>query len=453
MDFTVNKKRSSIIKVIGVGGGGSNAVNHMYKQGIQDVDFVVCNTDSQALVDSTVDTRIQLGATLTEGLGAGNQPEQGKQAAIESLEEITEFLDDGTKMVFITAGMGGGTGTGAAPVIANAAKELGILTIGIVTIPFKFEGKRRITQAIDGISELKNNVDSILVIDNEKLREIYGNLPLGDAFENADNVLTVAAKGIAEIITVTGHINVDFADVQTVMKDSGVAIMGTGTASGDDRALTAIQEALTSPLLNSNDIKGAKNILLNISSGSIEVTMDEVGEISDFVQERAGLTADLILGSNVDESLGDNISVTVIATGFSSNDIPEMRKNIQEKVVTSLDDTESPNTQELDPKPRTEDTTKKGFENQGTIFSSDNFEEPDMTDTYEKLKDLSSVKNAHLIDELEDESAFSRKKTAGDDQTETAVEEETPSRFTLSQDENGNVKLRENNSFLHDNVD
>lgn len=452
MDFTVNKKRSSIIKVIGVGGGGSNAVNHMYKQGIKDVDFVVCNTDSQALVDSPVDIRIQLGATLTEGLGAGNQPEQGKQAAIESLEEISEFLDDGTKMVFITAGMGGGTGTGAAPVIANAAKELGILTIGIVTIPFKFEGKRRVVQAIDGIAELKGNVDSILVIDNEKLREIYGNLKIGDAFENADNVLTVAAKGIAEIITVTGHINVDFADVQTVMKDSGVAIMGTGTAAGEDRAITAIQEALTSPLLNSNDIKGAKNILLNISSGLSEVTMDEVGEISDFVQERAGLTADLILGSNVDEKLGDNISVTVIATGFSSNDIPEMRKNMQEKVVTTLDDAESPKTQYLDPKPTTTDSAKKGFENQGTIFSSDNFDESEMTDTFEKLKDLSSVKNAHVIDELEDESAISRKKTSDDSQQESS-EEETPSKFTLSQDENGNVKLRENNSFLHDNVD
>ena len=453
MDFTVSKKRSSIIKVIGVGGGGSNAVNHMYKQGIQDVDFVICNTDSQALTDSPVDVRIQLGATLTEGLGAGNQPEQGKQAAIESIEEISEFLDDGTKMVFITAGMGGGTGTGAAPVIANTAKELGILTIGIVTIPFKFEGKRRITQAIDGIAELKSNVDSILVIDNEKLREIYGNLKIGEAFENADNVLTVAAKGIAEIITVTGHINVDFADVQTVMKDSGVAIMGTGTASGEDRALTAIQEALTSPLLNSNDIKGAKNILLNISSGNSEVTMDEVGDISDFVQERAGLTADLILGSNIDESLGDNISVTVIATGFSSNDIPEMRKEAQEKVVTSLDGNETPKTRDLNPNPEPPQASKKGFENQGTIFSSDNFEEPDMTETFEKLKDLSSVKNAHVIDELEEESAFSRKKTAGDTQSQPTETEDSPSRFTLSQDENGNVKLRENNSFLHDNVD
>ena len=448
MDFGINKTRTSIIKVIGVGGGGSNAVNQMYSHGIQDVEFVVCNTDSQALLDSPVGTKVQLGATLTEGLGAGNQPEQGKQAAIESLDEITELLSNNTKMAFITAGMGGGTGTGAAPVIANTAKELGILTIGIVTIPFKFEGKRRITQAIDGIIELKNNVDSLLVIDNEKLRDIYGDLPLGEAFENADNILTVAAKGIAEIITVHGHINVDFADVQTVMKESGVAIMGNGKASGEDRAIEAIEQALTSPLLNSNDIKGAKNILLNITSGTKEVTMDEVGKISDYVQERAGLTADLILGSNVDETLGENISVTIIATGFSSNDIPEMRKNIIEKEVTPLY-ADKEKTQELDVNPSYSTDAKKSFEQQQTIFPSN---EPDMSDTFEKLKDLSSVNNAHVIDELEEESAFNRKKKAGETNS-TENDGVESSNFTLSEDENGNVKLRENNSFLHDNVD
>ena len=448
MDFGINKTRTSIIKVIGVGGGGSNAVNQMYSQGIQDVDFVVCNTDAQALSDSPVNTKVQLGATLTEGLGAGNQPEQGKQAAIESLDEITELLSSNTKMAFITAGMGGGTGTGAAPVIANTAKELGILTIGIVTIPFKFAGKRRITQAIDGIIELKNNVDSLLVIDNEKLREIYGDLAISDAFENADNILTVAAKGIAEIITVHGHINVDFADVQTVMKDSGVAIMGNGKASGEDRAIEAIEQALTSPLLNSNDIKGAKNILLNITSGTSEVTMDEVGKISDYVQERAGLTADLILGSNVDESIGDNISVTVIATGFSSRDIPEMRKNIIEKEVTPLYENEEAKTQELDVNPSSSNV-KRGFEQQQTIFPTN---EPDMTDTFEKLKDLSSVNNAHVIDELEEESAFNRKKKAGEINSPDSEGTES-SNFTLSEDADGNIKLRENNSFLHDNVD
>ena len=447
MDFGINKTRTSIIKVIGVGGGGSNAVNQMYSQGIQDVDFVVCNTDAQALADSPVGTKVQLGATLTEGLGAGNQPEQGKQAAIESLDEINELLSNNTKMAFITAGMGGGTGTGAAPVIANTAKELGILTIGIVTIPFKFEGKRRITQAIDGIIELKNNVDSLLVIDNEKLRDIYGDLAISDAFENADSILTVAAKGIAEIITVHGHINVDFADVQTVMKDSGVAIMGNGKASGEDRAIEAIEQALTSPLLNSNDIRGAKNILLNITSGTSEVTMDEVGKISDYVQERAGLTADLILGSNVDETIGENISVTVIATGFSSRDIPEMRKSIIEKEVIDLYENDEAKTQDLDVNPSS--SAKKSFEQQQTIFPTN---EPDMTNTFEKLKDLSSVNNAHVIDELEEESAFNRKKKAGETNS-TETDSVESSNFTLSEDEDGNVKLRENNSFLHDNVD
>jgi cell division protein FtsZ len=451
LDFGAEKKHSSIIKVIGVGGGGSNAVNYMHSQGINDVDFVVCNTDAQALADSSIKTKIQLGATLTEGLGAGNQPEQGKEAAVESINDLESLLSDNTKMVFITAGMGGGTGTGAAPVIANTAKEKGILTIGIVTIPFKFEGKRRITQAVDGIAKLKENVDSLLVIDNEKLREIYGDLKVSDAFANADNVLTVAAKGIAEIITVHGQINVDFADVQTVMKDSGVAIMGNGISSGENRAIEAIKEALTSPLLNSNDIRGAKNILLNISSGTSEVTMDEVGEISDYVQERAGLTADLILGSNIDEKLGDSISVTLIATGFTSNDIPEMRKNIIEKVVKDLDDNEIPKTRDLDPNPSKSTTVQKEeYAQQGTIVFN---EQADMSDTLEKLKNLSDVKNDHLVDELESESAFSRRKKANENQPQVSDENEDSSRFTLSEDEDGNVKLRENNSFLHDNVD
>lgn len=324
INFDIPRDETSIIKVIGVGGGGSNAVNYMYESGIKDVDFVICNTDAQALKKSPVPTRIQLGATLTEGRGAGNKPEQGKQAAIESLDEVIELLEENTKMVFITAGMGGGTGTGAAPIIAKAAKDRGILTVGIVTIPFKFEGPIRIAQAVEGISEMKNYVDSLLVINNEKLREIYGNLKLSEAFKQADNVLTIAAKGIAEIITVHGYVNVDFEDVKTVMKSSGVSIMGSATAGGENRALTAIMEALNSPLLNNNDIRGAKNILLNITSGAEEITMDEVGEITDYVLGEVGSQANIIWGNGTDGSLEEKINVTIIATGFDSKSIPEL---------------------------------------------------------------------------------------------------------------------------------
>ena len=286
INFELPVNRSSIIKVVGVGGGGSNAVNHMFRLGIKDVNFVICNTDAQALSNSPVPLRVQLGASLTEGRGAGNKPEVGKQAAIESLDEIKDALSANTRMVFITAGMGGGTGTGAAPIIAKASKDMGILTVGIVTIPFKNEGPRRITQALDGIAEMEKYVDSLLVINNEKIREMYGDLRVSEAFSKADDVLAIAAKGIAEIITVHGFINVDFADVHTVMSNSGVAIMGSATAEGENRAIQAIQNAITSPLLNDNDIKGARNILVNITSGSEEVTMDEIGQIIDL---RAGM--------------------------------------------------------------------------------------------------------------------------------------------------------------------
>ena len=294
MNFEIPQNRSSIIKVIGVGGGGSNAVNYMYNLGIKDVNFVVCNTDAQALANSPVPVKIQLGESLTEGRGAGNRPEKGRDAAIENIQDVVSVLEDNTKMVFITAGMGGGTGTGAAPIIAKTAKEMGILTVGIVTIPFRFEGMLRINQAIDGISEMEKYVDSLLIINNERLREMYGDLKLSNAFGKADNVLASAAKGIAEIITVHGYINVDFADVETVMKDSGVAIMGSGRAEGEFRAIDAIQSALESPLLNNNQINGAQNILLNITSGVNEVTMDEVGQITDFVQETVGHSASII---------------------------------------------------------------------------------------------------------------------------------------------------------------
>jgi len=317
--FNAPKNQSSIIKVVGVGGGGSNAVNHMYKQGIKDVDFIVCNTDAQALDVSPVPTKIQLGLSLTEGRGAGSLPEVGKNAAIENLDEIKNILSKNTKMLFITAGMGGGTGTGAAPVIAAVSKEMGILTVGIVTIPFSFEGRKRRLQAEEGIKELRKHVDSLLIICNDKLRQLYGNLELSKAFCEADNVLTTAAKGIAEIITMPGYINVDFEDVRTVMKDSGVAIMGAGSAEGEDRATEAIKHALSSPLLNDNNIKGASDILLYISSGEKEVLMDEIAEITDYIQHAAGSTAEVIWGNGYDPSLGDKISITLISTGFESS--------------------------------------------------------------------------------------------------------------------------------------
>ena len=296
MKFDLPKNQSSIIKVVGVGGGGSNAVNHMFSQGIDGVDFLVCNTDQQALDISPVPHKIQLGSTLTEGRGAGSIPEVGKNAAIENIDQIREILKTNTKMVFITAGMGGGTGTGAAPIIAEAAKELGILTVGIVTLPFAFEGRKRKLQASEGIKEIKQYVDTLLVINNDKLREIYGNLSVGAAFDHADNVLTTASKGIAEIITRIGYINVDFEDVRTVMSEGGVAIMGSAAAGGENRAITAVEHALTSPLLNDNNILGAKYILLNISFGTEELLMDEISDITDYIQDEAGESADINFG-------------------------------------------------------------------------------------------------------------------------------------------------------------
>jgi cell division protein FtsZ len=292
----------------------------MYRQGITGVDFIICNTDAQALEFSPIPNKVQLGASLTEGMGAGAQPEVGKNSAIENIDDIKAMLGSTTKMLFITAGMGGGTGTGASPIIAKAAKELGILTVAIITTPFAFEGKRRKMQADDGMEELKKYVDSYLVISNDRLREIFGNLTLGSAFAQADDILTTAAKGIAEIITVPGYINVDFKDVSTVMKDSGVSIMGSYSASGENRALVAVEGALASPLLKDNEIEGARYILLNISSGLREVTMDEVAVITDYIQDKAGLSADLIWGNCIDENLQDNLSVTIIATGFQTTE-------------------------------------------------------------------------------------------------------------------------------------
>lgn len=337
MEFDLPKENSSIIKVIGVGGGGSNAVNHMYNQGIIGVDFIVCNTDKQALDISPVPYKIQLGPSLTDGRGAGSIPEIGKNAAVENIDEIRDLLSNNTKMVFVTAGMGGGTGTGAAPVIAGIAKEMGILTVGIVTVPFSFEGRKRRQQAEDGLDQMRRSVDALLIINNERLREVTGNLTIGNAFAQADDVLTVAAKGIAEVISVTGIINTDLNDVNTVMRNSGVAIMGSAKAEGDDRAIVAVKQALSSPLLNDNEIIGANYVLLNVTYGDSEITMDEMSEITDYIQDEAGSTAEIIFGHGYDASLGDKLSVTVIATGFASSPITGYEK-IAEKQRVVLED-------------------------------------------------------------------------------------------------------------------
>ncbi len=336
--FDLPKNQSNVIKVIGVGGGGSNAINHMFLQGIKGVDFVICNTDAQALQNSGVPNKIQLGVNLTEGLGAGANPEVGEQAAVESLEDLRRMLDTNTKMVFITAGMGGGTGTGAAPIIAKLAKELDILTVGIVTMPFQFEGRTRNEQAQRGVENLRAHVDSLIVINNNKLREVYGNLGFKAGFSKADEVLSTASRGIAEVITHHYTQNIDLRDAKTVLKDSGTAIMGSASASGNNRAQEAIMKALDSPLLNDNKITGAKNVLLLIVSGSQEITIDEIGEINDHIQTEAGHSANIIMGVGEDESLDESISVTIIATGFDIDQQHEISNTEQKKVIHALED-------------------------------------------------------------------------------------------------------------------
>ena len=341
ISFDLPKNQSNVIKVIGVGGGGSNAINHMFKQGIKGVDFIVCNTDSQALQNSPVPNKIQLGVNLTEGLGAGANPEVGQQSAIESIAEIEKMLDSNTKMVFITAGMGGGTGTGAAPVIAQLAKDRDILTVGIVTIPFQFEGKVRSEQALAGVERLRKQVDSLVVINNNKLREVYGNLGFKAGFSKADEVLATASRGIAEVITHHYTQNIDLKDAKTVLSNSGTAIMGSAAASGEDRAKQAISSALDSPLLNDNKITGAKNVLLLIVSGTDEaneITIDEIGEINDYIQAEAGFNANIIMGVGEEETLGDAISVTVIATGFNVEQQAEIVNTEPKKIIHSLED-------------------------------------------------------------------------------------------------------------------
>jgi cell division protein FtsZ len=545
MKFNLPKDQSSIIKVIGVGGGGSNAVNYMYSQGIKGVDFIVCNTDQQALDISPVPTKIQLGASLTEGRGAGSLPDVGKNAALENLEEIRDILSKNTQMVFITAGMGGGTGTGAAPVIAATAKEMGILTVGIVTIPFAFEGRKRKQQAENGIEEMRRSVDTLIIVCNDRIREMYGNLTITNAFSHADDVLSIAAKGIAEIITVTGSINVDFEDVRTVMTNSGVAIMGSATAEGENRAIVAVEKALNSPLLNDNNIEGANHVLLNITYGSEEIQMDEVVEVTDFIQEASGGTADVIWGHGHDAALGNQISVTIIATGFKSKTdfgyhfdkkpekkfmrLEEDKPSVPHKTVLEADKPSTPENTWTESKPTmtepkeaeeepflradspsfsatentnawennqrtiefdmTEKTRMSSYETPSSFepymkktdlnTSSSTTKVTQVTSTLEatitekeistepqqdvikervsRLKELSlKLKAPSGLAELENEPAYQRRKIKLDDTP--ASNEQKMSKYTLSEEEDpatGEKKynIRENNSFLHDNVD
>ncbi len=489
MNFDLPVERSSIIKVLGIGGGGNNAVNNMFDKGIKDVNFIVCNTDHQALEKSPVPVKVQIGESITEGRGAGSKPEVGRDAAMENIRDVMDAISGNTKMVFLTTGMGGGTGTGAIPVIARACREAGLLTIAVVTIPFKSEGKIRISYAIDGITELKDSVDSLLVINNEKLREIYGNLGVSSAFSKADDILTVAVKGIAEIITVAGYINVDFADVETVMKNSGVALLGMGTASGENRAVRAIENALSSPLLNSNDVTGAKSILINISSGSgeHELTMDELGEITDYMYEAASEDALIIRGISQDESLGESISVTVIATGFEANDIfqvskarklhrvellqpvnpvpphmiPErgeslfsVRDKLSGAIITSLEDEIQG---ELDFNP---ENVEEINELRRPAQAMAEEEKEKSATTLRKVKHMQNIlKKEGLsnntmkenIDTFEDVPAYIRRNMSIG--SEEAQKESRMSKFTLSSDDDQEPVLRENNAYLNDNVD
>ncbi len=524
MQFALPKSSNSPIKVIGVGGGGSNAVNTMFEQGIKGVDFVVCNTDAQALDVSPVQLKVQLGSTLTAGMGAGSIPEVGKNAAIENLDDLMEILGSDTRMVFVTAGMGGGTGTGAGPVIAKACKELDILTVGIVTVPFRFEGKKRTDQAAEGLNNMRDAVDTLLVIRNDKLRELYGNQSISKAFINADQVLCTAAKGIAEVITRTGQINVDMNDVHTVMKNAGNAIMGAGSASGEGRAQKAVTLALESPLLNDNDITGARQVLLNITVGSDEILMDEIMEITDFIQDSAGQSAEVIWGYAIDENLSEDVSVTVIATGFEAHEITTTAEPVApKKIIHELGDeakevtkaVETPvkiNTAEVeeeeppqadlfsDSEPEIElvqETQEEVFEDElvekdpvekiihnlddattETVEPEDSEEittTSDDTASLEKnkqksreafLERQSQVKRTlndvkmklrlpGRIADLENEPAFKRRNVSLDDVNHSS--ESSVSHFSINEevDENGErkIELRDDNPFLHDNVD
>lgn len=488
--FELPSHHKSIIKVIGVGGGGSNAVNHMFNQGIKDVDFFICNTDSQALKSSPVPNKIQIGTNLTEGLGAGANPDVGRNAALESKEEIRDILSQDTKMVFITAGMGGGTGTGAAPVIAKVSKELDILTVGIVTAPFGFEGKKKARLAQVGIEELRACCDTVLVILNDKLREIYGNLAIRSAFAQADNILTTAAKGIAEIITVPGYVNVDFEDVKTVMKDSGAAVMGSSKTEGESRAKRAAEEAIASPLLNNKDILGAEKILLSIISGEkAELQMDELTEIIEFIQEKAGEEAEVIFGHGIDPDLGESIRVTIIATGFENDDFRNYR--LEKKKVIDLESNrqiklfpeeempkDNKEQQEGDRKSYSFQSPKEEVDTEKDFFSNlgDDFEivEPGEKQDQEKPHGISQneleLRKKMLLQKARERSEKLRGSRAGNFDSEHFKEklevpaymrkkvslkdvphssEKNISKYNLNDDN----QILGNNKFLHDNVD
>ena len=455
MSFTVElpKDKSSIIKVVGVGGGGGNAVNHMYREGINGVDFFICNTDAQALENSPIPNRIQIGNELTEGRGAGSNPEVGRKAAEENIKDIINSLGVNTQMVFITAGMGGGTGTGAAPVIAKAARDMGILTVGIITTPFTFEGGRRCDAAFHGIEEMRESVDSLLVISNDRIKEIYGNLPISKAFGHADNVLTTAAKGIAEIITIAGSINVDFEDVKTAMSNSGVSIMGMGLSEGEDRAMRSVNQALNSPLLDDNKIQGASDLLVNISYGEEEATMDEYAAINEFLQNEAGRDATLKCGLCYDASLGRAISVTVIATGFDRNVNRYKTELVTEREIEF--DLSMVNINE-------DGITKNSLitQKQTTIFdqlnemdgSIDADRKNEQLKRMKYLRELNETSNkVNGLEELENMPAYKRKGVLLDELTHSSENE--ISRTSLIEEPDKKPELRTNNSFLHDNVD
>lgn len=476
LEFDNPKSKASIIKVLGVGGGGSNAVNHMFSKGIEGVDFIVCNTDEQALESSIVPIKIQLGPSKTNGLGAGNKPEVGRDATIESIDEIKQVLNDNTKMLFITAGMGGGTGTGGAPEIARVAKELGVLTVGIITTPFSFEGRKRIEQAKKGVDEFRKSVDTLVVISNDRLREMFGDLKLSEAFARADDVLTTAAKGIAEIITIPGYVNVDFQDVNTVMRAGGVAIMGIGVSEGDNRAVKAAQSAINTPLLNHGDMHGATNILLNITSGTNEVTMDEIGLVTDYVQDSIGSDCEIIWGNCNDANLGDKLSITIIATGFEQIQQQEIADfSGTGRVVHKLEE------EAAKPAARTENEIELAFDKEAyekkmaakeadamklitkrepAVATAENTEEDDeLKDLKKSIEVKKRLRNLSLklstprnVNEMEKEPAYKRRNVELTDAIPS--DESHHSDFSISFDEEAQKgKLSKKNVYLHNPPD
>ncbi|MFM2374989.1 MAG: cell division protein FtsZ [Bacteroidota bacterium] len=486
IEFQMPKNRNSIIKVIGVGGGGGNAVNNMYRKGIKGVDFIVCNTDVQALDMSPVPNKIRLGANQTEGLGAGANPELGRLSAIESLEQIREVLKANTKMVFVTAGMGGGTGTGAAPVIAGLAKEMGILTVAIVTTPFRFEGKKRMGQAFSGIKALEQSVDTIVTINNDNLTEVFGkNVTMKQAFEEADTVLCDAAKGIAEIITREGYINVDFADVNTIMKDGGTALMGTATYSGEDRAIRAAEDAISSPMLDSVNIHGSRGILVNITAAANSLRLDETTTIVEYIQEAAGDNADIIFGTVYDDDMGDELSVTVIATGFDNERRSFTGANANPPQKQVLD--ANPEKPQAPPRPETREERKPAqhledfsitsspvftfdletpktppvpvqpslFEERPPVRRDDPPKSLKETELEERIRKLRSTDynyhNPESLKGMEDIPAYLRKSVNLQQQEQRG--EPKLSRLSLEDVDENRFTISDNNAYLHDNVD